>query len=70
MPAVTAASPSIQTSGEVSSTCNIRSSETQSYTESALKELYQQVNSMPESAKKKKLIRQVPQISVAIVKRL
>ncbi|XP_060943513.1 rho GTPase-activating protein 19-like [Limanda limanda] len=32
--------------------------ETQSYTESALRELYQQVNNMPESAKKKKLIRQ------------
>uniref|UniRef100_A0A671XD49 Rho GTPase-activating protein 19 n=1 Tax=Sparus aurata TaxID=8175 RepID=A0A671XD49_SPAAU len=42
----------------VHSSCTIRSSETQSYTESALKELYQQVSSMPESAKKKKLIRQ------------
>lgn len=30
------------------------------YTESALRELYQQVNNMPDSAKKKKLIRQVP----------
>ncbi|XP_044069112.1 rho GTPase-activating protein 19-like isoform X2 [Siniperca chuatsi] len=59
--AVTAASPSpsMRTiSGEVSSTCTISSSETQSYTESALIELYQQVNHMPESAKKKKLIRQ------------
>ncbi|XP_030604153.1 rho GTPase-activating protein 19-like isoform X2 [Archocentrus centrarchus] len=34
-------------------------SDTQSYTESALRELYQQVNNMPESAKKKKLIRQI-----------
>ncbi|CAI5654092.1 rho GTPase-activating protein 19 [Oreochromis niloticus] len=34
-------------------------SDTQSYTESALRELYQQVSSMPESAKKKKLIRQI-----------
>ncbi|XP_034537752.1 rho GTPase-activating protein 19-like [Notolabrus celidotus] len=61
MPAVTAASPSplMRTTGaEVSSTCTARSSETQSYTESALRELYEQVNSMPESAKKKKLIRQ------------
>ncbi|XP_045927279.1 rho GTPase-activating protein 19-like isoform X2 [Micropterus dolomieu] len=55
MPAVTAASPSPSMRtirGEV------RSSETQSYTESALRELYQQVSHMPESAKKKKLIRQ------------
>uniref|UniRef100_A0A8C6MDY0 Rho GTPase-activating protein 19 n=1 Tax=Nothobranchius furzeri TaxID=105023 RepID=A0A8C6MDY0_NOTFU len=37
-------------------TCS--SSETQSYTECALRELYQQVSNMPESAKKKKLIRQ------------
>lgn len=44
-------SPSIQT---VSS-----SADTQNYTESALKELFQQVTNMPESAKKKKLIRQV-----------
>uniref|UniRef100_A0A3Q3FRP6 Rho GTPase-activating protein 19 n=1 Tax=Labrus bergylta TaxID=56723 RepID=A0A3Q3FRP6_9LABR len=43
---------------EVSSTSSARSCETQSYTESALRELYEQVNSMPESAKKKKLIRQ------------
>lgn len=35
------------------------SADTQSYTESALKELFQQVTNMPESAKKKKLIRQV-----------
>lgn len=34
-------------------------SDAQTYTESALRELYQQVNNMPESAKKKKLIRQV-----------
>ncbi|XP_041803621.1 rho GTPase-activating protein 19-like [Chelmon rostratus] len=52
-------SPSVRTiDGAVSSVCAIRSSETQSYTESALRELYQQVNNMPESAKKKKLIRQ------------
>ncbi|KAM8738423.1 rho GTPase-activating protein 19-like isoform 2-T2 [Acanthopagrus schlegelii] len=52
-------SPSVRTlGGEVCSSCTVRSSETQSYTESALKELYQQVSSMPESAKKKKLIRQ------------
>ncbi|KAG7512392.1 rho GTPase-activating protein 19-like [Solea senegalensis] len=43
---------------EVNSTCAAGSSESLSYTESALRELYQQVNSMPESAKKKKLIRQ------------
>ncbi|XP_074501902.1 rho GTPase-activating protein 19-like isoform X2 [Sebastes fasciatus] len=57
--AVTAASPSpsMRTiGGEVSGTSTSTSSET--YTESALKELYQQVNNMPESAKKKKLIRQ------------
>ncbi|CAJ1067624.1 rho GTPase-activating protein 19-like [Xyrichtys novacula] len=61
MPAVTAASPSPlmgTMGGEVSSTCTAKSSETQSYTESALRELYEQVNNMPESAKKKKLIRQ------------
>ncbi|KAF3708248.1 Rho GTPase-activating protein 19 Rho-type GTPase-activating protein 19 [Channa argus] len=39
-------------------TCTISSSETQNYTETALRELYQQVHSLPESAKKKKLIRQ------------
>uniref|UniRef100_A0A3Q4B7S2 Rho GTPase-activating protein 19 n=1 Tax=Mola mola TaxID=94237 RepID=A0A3Q4B7S2_MOLML len=43
---------------DVCGPCTIRPSETQSYTESALKELYQQVSNMPESAKKKKLIRQ------------
>lgn len=32
------------------------------YTESALRELYQQFNNMPDSAKKKKLIRQVPSV--------
>ncbi|XP_070833964.1 rho GTPase-activating protein 19-like [Chaetodon trifascialis] len=61
MSAATAASPSpsVRTIvGAASSACTIRSSETQSYTESALRELYQQVNNMPESAKKKKLIRQ------------
>lgn len=53
-------SPSIRTiRGDVCGPCTIRPSETQSYTESALKELYQQVSNMPESAKKKKLIRQV-----------
>ncbi|XP_035029496.1 rho GTPase-activating protein 19 [Hippoglossus stenolepis] len=41
---------------EVNSTT--QSPETQRYTETALRELYQQVNNMPESAKKKKLIRQ------------
>ncbi|XP_061647161.1 rho GTPase-activating protein 19-like isoform X1 [Phyllopteryx taeniolatus] len=35
-----------------------KSIDTETYTESALRELYQQVNNMPESAKKKKLIRQ------------
>ncbi|KAM4591984.1 rho GTPase-activating protein 19-like isoform 2-T2 [Odontesthes bonariensis] len=59
--AIPAASPSppVKTiAGEISDTCSVESSETQSYTESALRELYQQVNNMPESAKKKKLIRQ------------
>eukprot|EP00066_Takifugu_rubripes_P012394 XP_011601660.1 PREDICTED: rho GTPase-activating protein 19 [Takifugu rubripes] len=42
-------SPSIRT---------LRGGVSQDYTETALRELYQQVNSMPESAKKKKLIRQ------------
>ncbi|KAM8852149.1 rho GTPase-activating protein 19-like [Synchiropus picturatus] len=37
---------------------NISKEETENYTQSALKELYQQVNNMPQSAKKKKLIRQ------------
>lgn len=32
------------------------------YTKSALRELYQQVSNMPDSAKKKKLIRQVPPV--------
>ncbi|XP_072247111.1 rho GTPase-activating protein 19-like isoform X2 [Leuresthes tenuis] len=61
MGAIAAASPSpsVKTiAGENSGTCTGDSSETQSYTESALRELYQQVNNMPESAKKKKLIRQ------------
>lgn len=47
-------SPSIQT---------LRGEASQDYTESALRELYQQVNNMPESAKKKKLIRQVSSVS-------
>ncbi|XP_049927897.1 rho GTPase-activating protein 19-like [Epinephelus moara] len=52
-------SPSMRTiRDEVSSTPTTRSPETQSYTESALRELYQHVTNMPESAKKKKLIRQ------------
>ncbi|XP_043992143.1 rho GTPase-activating protein 19-like [Gambusia affinis] len=51
-------SPSMRSiAGETSSTSNIEPSENQSYTESCLRELYKQVNSMPESAKKKKLIR-------------
>lgn len=45
-------SPSVRSNTE-------KSSESLSYTETALRELYQQVNSMPESAKKKKLIRKV-----------
>ncbi|XP_054886287.1 rho GTPase-activating protein 19 [Poeciliopsis prolifica] len=51
-------SPSVRSiTGETSSTSNIKPSENQSYTELCLRELYKQVNSMPESAKKKKLIR-------------
>ncbi|XP_061600767.1 rho GTPase-activating protein 19-like [Cololabis saira] len=55
----TSPSPSMRTvKAEISgSSCN-EPSETPSYTECALKELYQQVSNMPESAKKKKLIRQ------------
>ncbi|XP_053188597.1 rho GTPase-activating protein 19-like [Scomber japonicus] len=57
--AASSPSPSMRTiSSDDNSACTTGSSEPQSYTESALKELYQQVNSMPESAKKKKLIRQ------------
>lgn len=52
MSAVTPASPS-------PSIRTLRGGVSQDYTETALRELYQQVNSMPESAKKKKLIRQV-----------
>ncbi|XP_024152634.1 rho GTPase-activating protein 19 isoform X2 [Oryzias melastigma] len=48
--AVVYPSPSVRTNTE-------KSSESLSYTETALRELYQQVSSMPESAKKKKLIR-------------
>lgn len=63
--AASSPSPSMRTiSGDDSSACTTGSSEPQSYTESALKELYQQVNSMPESAKKKKLIRQVCQCTL------
>ncbi|MEQ2236308.1 hypothetical protein ILYODFUR_011358 [Ilyodon furcidens] len=52
-------SPSMRSiAGETSSTGTIKPSDNQSYTESCLRELYMQVNSMPESAKKKKLIRQ------------
>lgn len=50
--AVVYPSPSVRTNTE-------KSSESLSYTETALRELYQQVSSMPESAKKKKLIRKV-----------
>lgn len=46
-------SPSIRT---------LRADVSQDYTESALRELYQHVNNMPESTKKKKLIRQVPSL--------
>lgn len=53
MSAVTPASPS-------PSIRTLRGGVSQDYTETALRELYQQVNSMPDSAKKKKLIRQVP----------
>ncbi|KAM3862961.1 rho GTPase-activating protein 19 [Diretmus argenteus] len=54
-----APSPSIRTGGgAVSSVCSSTSSVSQSHTEAALRELYQQVSNMPESAKKKKLIRQ------------
>ncbi|XP_076599453.1 rho GTPase-activating protein 19-like [Chaetodon auriga] len=56
MSAATAASPSPSVRTIVGAASS--ASETQSYTESALRELYQQVNNMPESAKKKKLIRQ------------
>ncbi|XP_034059742.1 rho GTPase-activating protein 19-like isoform X2 [Gymnodraco acuticeps] len=61
IPVVTAASPSpsVRTiRGEVGSSSSLKSPERASYTESALRELYQQVSTMPESAKKKKLIRQ------------
>ncbi|XP_034007700.1 rho GTPase-activating protein 19-like [Trematomus bernacchii] len=62
IPVLTAASPSrsVRTiRGEVSSSSSLKSPERASYTESALRELYQQVSTMPESAKKKKLIRQL-----------
>ncbi|XP_029925726.1 rho GTPase-activating protein 19-like [Myripristis murdjan] len=49
-----ACSPSIRAGeGEITNTCSVGS-----HTEAALRELYQQVSNMPESAKKKKLIRQ------------
>ncbi|CAN9499821.1 unnamed protein product [Ophioblennius macclurei] len=53
-------SPSMRTiPGEVDDGCTVRSAENPSYTETALRELYQQVNNLPESAKKKKLIKQL-----------
>uniref|UniRef100_A0A672IA14 Rho GTPase-activating protein 19 n=1 Tax=Salarias fasciatus TaxID=181472 RepID=A0A672IA14_SALFA len=56
--------PSMRTvPGEVGSSCTVGSSDNPSYTETALQELYQQVNKMPESAKKKKLIRQQPALT-------
>uniref|UniRef100_A0A3B4B9H2 Rho GTPase-activating protein 19 n=1 Tax=Periophthalmus magnuspinnatus TaxID=409849 RepID=A0A3B4B9H2_9GOBI len=51
--AVPLSTPTKRSGPEVSDT------EHQNYTQSALRELYQQVNKMPESAKKKKLIKQV-----------
>ncbi|XP_076017013.1 rho GTPase-activating protein 19-like [Genypterus blacodes] len=52
-------SSSMKTVGEENGrSCTISRSETQRYTEAALKELFQHVNNMPDSAKKKKLIRQ------------
>lgn len=63
MAAITAASPSPSIKTTAGENCSgIKSSETQSYTESALRELYQQVSNMPQSAKKKKLIRQVTSV--------
>ncbi|XP_033835218.2 rho GTPase-activating protein 19-like isoform X1 [Periophthalmus magnuspinnatus] len=50
--AVPLSTPTKRSGPEVSDT------EHQNYTQSALRELYQQVNKMPESAKKKKLIKQ------------
>lgn len=50
--AVSLSTPTKRNEPEISET------EHQNYTQSALKELYQQVNKMPESAKKKKLIKQ------------
>ncbi|XP_047458185.1 rho GTPase-activating protein 19-like [Mugil cephalus] len=58
MAAATPASPSLAMRTISVEAGAARPSDTQSYTESALRELYQQVNSMPDSAKKKKLIRQ------------
>lgn len=55
-------SPSIQTVRGENDVSSSRSVDTQNYTDSALKELYQQVTNMPESAKKKKLIRQVTKV--------
>ncbi|XP_013877233.1 rho GTPase-activating protein 19 isoform X1 [Austrofundulus limnaeus] len=51
-------SVAVITSASTSPSIRTIEGETQTYTESALKELYQQVNKMPQSAKKKKLIRQ------------
>ncbi|XP_038152375.1 rho GTPase-activating protein 19-like [Cyprinodon tularosa] len=58
--AASSPSPSVRSiTGETSRTSTIHPCENQSYTESCLKELYKEVNSMPESAKKQKLIRQL-----------
>ncbi|XP_075874698.1 rho GTPase-activating protein 19-like [Nelusetta ayraudi] len=51
-------SPSMHTVRGENAVASGSSVDTQNYTDSALKELYQQVTNMPESAKKKKLIRQ------------
>ncbi|XP_072293620.1 rho GTPase-activating protein 19-like [Eucyclogobius newberryi] len=54
--AVSLCTPTKRSGPEVSDT------EHQDYTQSALRELYQQVNKMPESAKKKKLIKQFEKV--------
>ncbi|KAM9365679.1 rho GTPase-activating protein 19-like [Pholidichthys leucotaenia] len=41
----------------------------ESYTEAALRELYEQISSMPQSAKKKKLVRQQPLVTPSAVSR-
>lgn len=63
-------SPSIQSVRGESGVASSSSVDSQNYTESALKELYQQVTNMPESAKKKKLIRQVTEFCCEANKRL